>query len=72
MGIRGSTDYYSSMKPQPSEKTTKDADSARVETLFRRARTDRAAALELKKELDRLGMFPQYEDRFLNLFKQDG
>jgi hypothetical protein len=42
----------------------------RIEHLFQQARQDRSKAHELKKELDRLGVFEQYEDRFLDLFKK--
>jgi proteasome assembly chaperone (PAC2) family protein len=42
----------------------------KIETLFRRARADRSKAMELKQELDRLGVFRQFEDRFLDLFKK--
>jgi uncharacterized protein len=42
---------------------------ARIEELFQRAAQDRSKAFELKRELDRLGLFKQYEDRFLDLFK---
>jgi hypothetical protein len=38
--------------------------------LFDAARQDRAKAFELKQELDRLGRFAEYEDRFLDLFKR--
>lgn len=41
----------------------------RIEALFERARQDRSKAFELKRELDRLGVFKQYEDRFLDLFR---
>jgi hypothetical protein len=41
----------------------------RIEELFTRAAGDRSKAFELKGELDRLGLFKQYEDRFLDLFK---
>jgi hypothetical protein len=44
----------------------------KVEELFKAAEKDRAKALELKKELDRLGLFKEYEDRFLDLFKKQG
>jgi proteasome assembly chaperone (PAC2) family protein len=40
-----------------------------IEQLFRKARQDRSQAYELKHELDRLGLYPEYEDRFLDLFK---
>jgi proteasome assembly chaperone (PAC2) family protein len=43
----------------------------RIEELFARATTDRTKAFELKRELDRLGLFKRYEDRFLDLFKHD-
>lgn len=43
---------------------------ARIEALFEQARKDRSKALELKAELDRHGLFKEYEDRFLDLFKR--
>ncbi|MDP3542895.1 MAG: PAC2 family protein [Elusimicrobiota bacterium] len=46
-------------------------DVARIERLFGDAARDRAKAFALKTELDRLGAFRQYEDRFLALFKGD-
>jgi proteasome assembly chaperone (PAC2) family protein len=42
----------------------------RIEELFEAAAKDRSKAFELKQELDRLGLFKQYEDRFLDLFKK--
>lgn len=42
----------------------------RVERLFERARQDRSAAYELKRELDSLGAYREYENRFLDLFKK--
>lgn len=44
--------------------------SARIEELFERARGDRTKAYELKAELDRHAVFDDYEDRFLDLFKE--
>jgi len=44
-------------------------DALRVEALFQSARHDRGQALALKAELDRLGVFRKYEDRFLDLFR---
>lgn len=41
-----------------------------IEDLFRDARTDRSVAVKLKSELDRLGVFNEYENRFLDLFRQ--
>ncbi|MFO0982882.1 MAG: PAC2 family protein [Planctomycetota bacterium] len=47
-------------------------DRRRIDALFERAKADRAKAYELKRELDRLGVFREYEDRFLDLFKKPG
>lgn len=47
-----------------------ELDRARLEQLFEKARGDRNAAFQLKEELDRLDVFDQYEDRFLDLFKR--
>jgi proteasome assembly chaperone (PAC2) family protein len=44
-------------------------DSQRIEQLFEQARQERSKAYELKRELDRLDVFKEYEDRFLDLFK---
>lgn len=44
-------------------------DQGRIEELFARASSDRSVAYELKRELDRLGVYMDYEDRFLDLFK---
>jgi proteasome assembly chaperone (PAC2) family protein len=44
----------------------------RVESLFSIAKDDRQKAIELKAELDRLGLFKRFEDRFLDLFKKAG
>jgi len=47
-------------------------DEEHIEQLFEQAAKDRAKAFELKQELDRLGVFKEYEDRFLDLFKKAG
>jgi len=44
----------------------------RLEQMFEEAAHDRARAYALKRELDRLKVFPEYEDRFLDLFKDAG
>lgn len=50
-----------------------EEDEKAVEELFRAAGQDRSKAFALKTELDRLGVFKRYEDRFLSLFKaEDG
>jgi proteasome assembly chaperone (PAC2) family protein len=43
---------------------------SRIERLFQEARSDRNAARRLKDELDRLGVYSLYEDRFLDLFRR--
>ena len=69
------------LEPEPDEseetsgedwKTTSqlsEDDEQHIESLFEIARGDRSRAFELKSELDRLGVFEDYEDRFLDLFK---
>ena len=42
----------------------------RIESLFQEAAGDRQKAYELKRELDRLDVFQDYEDRFLDLFSK--
>ncbi len=42
----------------------------KIERLFQEAKIDRRRAYELKRELDKWGLFDQYEDRFLDLFKK--
>ncbi len=42
----------------------------KIERLFQEAKFDRNKAYELKRELDKWGLFEQYEDRFLDLFKR--
>jgi proteasome assembly chaperone (PAC2) family protein len=53
----------------PEEEKLAAADKGRIEDLFAQARLDRSKAYELKSELDRLDVFRDYEDRFLDLFK---
>jgi uncharacterized protein len=52
------------------EQKPKPADERRIEDLFQQAEKDRSRAFELKQELDRQGVFKDYEDRFLDLFKK--
>ncbi len=54
------------------EQQLRPADHERLEALFDQAEKDRSKAFELKQELDRLGVFKEYEDRFLDLFKKSG
>jgi proteasome assembly chaperone (PAC2) family protein len=55
-------------KPVPEERL-RSADRQRIEDLFAQAGKDRSKAFELKQKLDRLGVFKDYEDRFLDLFR---
>jgi len=56
---------------QEAQETHLDAeDEHRIEQLFEQAKEDRSKAYELKRELDRLAVFREYEDRFLDLFKK--
>lgn len=41
-----------------------------IEELFNQVRRDRSKAGELKMELDRWGLFSEYEDRFYDLFRR--
>lgn len=47
-------------------------DRQRIEELFQQAGQDRSKAYELKAELDRLKVFEEFEDRFLDLFGNSG
>jgi proteasome assembly chaperone (PAC2) family protein len=58
--------------PDPMENgKLSNEDTQRLEELFEQAKNDRSAAYELKRELDRLDVFAEYEDRFLDLFKNE-
>ncbi len=58
--------------PDPAENGKLTAEQKEyLESLFSGARSDRSKAYELKRELDRLNVFREYEDRFLDLFKSD-
>lgn len=59
-------------KPTPTEKVIDFATRSRIEALFEETRKDRGKAVELKRELDQLGVFERYENRFLDLFKRAG
>ena len=47
-------------------------DRQHLEQLFAEAKQNRSRAYFLKQELDRLKVFREYEDRFLDLFKSPG
>lgn len=54
----------------PDSEKQNEEDRKRIDQLFERAAEDRSRAYELKNELDRLGVFKDYEDRFLDLFRE--
>jgi proteasome assembly chaperone (PAC2) family protein len=54
----------------PEDDQTSDEDTERIERLFEQAKQHRSFAYELKRELDRLEIYREYEDRFLDLFKK--
>lgn len=55
---------------EPTEHRLAPADEQRLEALFQQAGENRSKAYELKNALDRLGVFKEYEDRFLDLFRK--
>jgi len=66
------TDEASSGPETSDEERLGAVEKQRIEGLFEQAGKERAKAFELKQELDRLGVFKDYEDRFLDLFKKAG
>ena len=52
------------------EEMLNEADRQSIDRLFEQSAINRSKAFELKQELDRLGVFKEYEDRFLDLFKR--
>ncbi len=56
--------------PEEDERLSPE-EKANIERLFNEAAENRAKAFELKNELDRLQVFREYEDRFLDLFKKN-
>jgi proteasome assembly chaperone (PAC2) family protein len=63
---------FEELEPSPDipEPRLSPEDERNVERLFEQAKKSRTQAFELKRELDRLGVFKDYEDRFLDLFKK--
>jgi proteasome assembly chaperone (PAC2) family protein len=57
-------------RPRATRRPRQGHEHLRIDRLFEEARKDRARAYELKQELDRLGLFNEFEDRFLDLFKE--
>lgn len=55
----------------PAEKKIPAYIMEKIERLFREAKLDKSKAMILKKELDRWDLYKLYEDRFLDLFKEN-
>src|SRR5262249_25405975 len=62
--------YGTQVTEEKEEFAAESAEDKPVGPSVRRRIEDRAKAFELKQELDRLGVFKEYEDRFLDLFKK--
>ena len=58
-------------REKPERSALSVTDARRIEQLFEQAAADRSHAFELKNELDRLGVFEEFEDRFLDLFRTE-
>ena len=65
----GAEEEAPEFEPAALEEGPTQEDRESIERLFRQARKDRSKAYELKGELDRLDLYREYEDRFLDLFK---
>ncbi|MCA9177672.1 MAG: PAC2 family protein [Planctomycetales bacterium] len=52
------------------EEGLSESNRQRIEKLFGQSREDRSKSYELKQLLDQLGVFAEYEDRFLDLFRK--
>jgi proteasome assembly chaperone (PAC2) family protein len=57
-------------REQVEDERLGEQEEQRIERLFQQAKQDRSSAYELKRELDQLGVYREYEDRFLDLFKK--
>jgi hypothetical protein len=68
-GEEGEEEEFAPAPAEEEEEHLAPADRQRIDKLFLEAQQDRSKAYELKQELDRLGVFVEYEDRFLDLFK---
>lgn len=69
--MSGEPEFPSEEFSAVEEPKLSDRDVERIERLFDEASLDRSKAYELKSELDRLEVFDDYEDRFLDLFKHE-
>ncbi len=70
MGQQASEEEDEPEFPVANERRLSPEDELRIEHLFAQAENNRTKAYELKRELDSLDIFKDYEDRFLDLFKK--
>jgi proteasome assembly chaperone (PAC2) family protein len=71
MGQQEPEEEQESFGVEPREEEGLSPEDRRtIEGLFEQSQHDRSKAYELKRELDRLGVFKEHEDRFLNLFRK--
>ena len=59
------------LKSHPQEKKIPGYIMEKIEKLFLEAKQDKKKAAALKKELDRWDLYKFYEDKFLDLFKDN-
>lgn len=71
MGQEGTEAAGAGVEKPEREAGIPDEARQRIEFLFKTAAEDLSRAGELKEELDRWGLFQEYEDRFLDLFGRD-
>lgn len=72
MGEQQPESYEEAYQAEPLEEPKLTLEEEQnIEDLFAQAEQDRSKAYELKQELDRLDLFKDYEDRFLDLFKNN-
>jgi proteasome assembly chaperone (PAC2) family protein len=69
-GVAGAEAVYEAVEGEKEEAVEEVGPETRerIELLFDAAVQDISRAADLKEELDRWGLFPEYEDRFLDLF----
>jgi hypothetical protein len=72
-GVQSPESATPDFDPDPTEEMNEvvvgPVERGRIEILFQEASGNPSKAFELKRELDRLGVFKEYENRFLDLFR---
>lgn len=62
-------EFGSETAEEANEPMVGPVERGRIEILFQESSENASKAFELKRELDRLGIFKEYENRFLDLFR---